>query len=120
MTTLLDEFQESGPNGTHSCLVFEVSGPNVGTAFEELQILNRSRNMVKEADDEKEGKKKGITEEDNEVPFQRLAQRVTHQTALGLEYLHGLGICHGGMLLKLTYSLACGQLASGVPNETFL
>ncbi|KAG9511646.1 kinase-like protein, partial [Aureobasidium melanogenum] len=33
---LLDDFSHAGPNGTHRCLVFELLGPSVATAIEEI------------------------------------------------------------------------------------
>ncbi|KAM0425740.1 hypothetical protein ACHAPT_008988 [Fusarium lateritium] len=36
ITRLLDEFEHTGPNGTHRCLVLEPMGPSVNTMVEEL------------------------------------------------------------------------------------
>lgn len=69
---LLDDFQHAGPNGTHTCLVFEVLGPNVLTVF------------------------------DAHCPHGRLpgkvAKRVCKQALLGLDFLHQHQVGHGGAL----------------------
>jgi serine/threonine protein kinase len=36
VTQLLDDFEHTGPNGIHKCLVFEPMGPSVNTMVEEL------------------------------------------------------------------------------------
>ena len=40
VTQLLDEFRHQGPNGTHTCLVFEPMGPSVNTMVGELPQFN--------------------------------------------------------------------------------
>jgi serine/threonine-protein kinase SRPK3 len=66
---LLDDFQLTGPNGTHACLVFEVLGPNAKTA----------------ADHSADGRLPGD-----------VAWEASRQILLGLDYLHQHGVGHGG------------------------
>ena len=67
---LLDEFSHDGPNGTHTCLVFELLGPNVATVTEESFA---------------DGRLPGV-----------LARRVCKETLLAVDFLHQQSIGHGG------------------------
>ncbi|KAL2757766.1 hypothetical protein ACRALDRAFT_1061073 [Sodiomyces alcalophilus JCM 7366] len=77
ITQLLDEFQHHGPNGIHSCLVFEPMGPSVNTMVEELpQFKPRKRGM-------------------NVRYPPPMAKSILKQSLLALEFLHDNGIAHG-------------------------
>lgn len=69
---LIDDFQHTGPNGTHSCLVFEVLGPNVPTVISARFIDGRLPGTI--------------------------AKEVCKQVLLGLNFLHQHQIGHGGAL----------------------
>lgn len=72
-----DSFEISGPNGKHECLVLEMLGPSVADYLDAHSL-------------------------DERLPGE-LAKRVVKQTLLGLAFLHGRGIAHGGMLPMLQY-----------------
>jgi serine/threonine-protein kinase SRPK3 len=67
---LLEDFSHVGPNGTHTCLVFELLGPSVSTVTEELFA---------------DGRLPGV-----------LARRVCKELLLAVDFLHEQGIGHGG------------------------
>jgi len=70
---ILDHFRASGPNGTHNVLVL------VGPSLDEL----RSGNDVGE-----------------EFVWKQSSLRITSkEVALGIAYLHELGVAHSGMVL---------------------
>jgi serine/threonine-protein kinase SRPK3 len=69
---LLDHFRISGPNGTHNVLVLDVVGPSP----EELRSGN---------------------EKGEEFVWKR-SRIIAKEVALGIAYLHELGITHGGMV----------------------
>ena len=64
---LHDEFQVSGPNGTHNCTVLELLGPEV------LKVQGRYL-----------------------LPSRPGFFNVARQVLEGLSWLHDAGICHGG------------------------
>jgi serine/threonine-protein kinase SRPK3 len=66
---LLDDFSHAGPNGTHTCLVFELLGPSVSTVTEELFA---------------DGRLPGL-----------LARRVCKELLLAVDFLHEQSIGHG-------------------------
>ena len=67
---LIDEFEHTGPNGIHRCIISEVLGPPLSSDIEELYPSE-------------------------EYPI-GLAKRIVAQIARGLEYLHHCGVVHGG------------------------
>jgi non-specific serine/threonine protein kinase len=74
---LLDEFVHHGPNGLHTCLVFEPMGPSVNSMVERLpQSTPRKRGMK------------------IRYPFW-MARRILKQALQALEYLHIHGMAHG-------------------------
>ncbi|PNH32699.1 hypothetical protein VD0002_g5830 [Verticillium dahliae] len=77
VTQLLDEFEHSGPNGIHKCLVFEPMGPSVNSMVEELPQFNPRKWGMKVR-----------------YPPQ-MARSILKQSLQGLEFLHGNGIAHG-------------------------
>lgn len=77
VTQLLDEFEHSGPNGIHKCLVFELMGPSVNTMVEELpQFKPRKRGMK------------------IRYPPQ-MAKAILKLSLQALKFLHDNGIAHG-------------------------
>ena len=70
---LIDEFEHTGPNGVHRCIITEVLGPPVSSDIEELYP-------------------------DEKYPI-GIAKRIVSQIARGLEYLHHCEVVHGGTLL---------------------
>lgn len=70
LTKMLDHFQLDGPNGTHQCIVLQLTGPSVLDVLDDRFV-------------------------DNRLPGD-LAKRVACQALLGLDYLHQHGIGHGG------------------------
>lgn len=79
---LWDHFQHRGPNGIHSCLVFELLGPSV--AFEAERF-------------------KGAR-----LP-PKLAWEACKQTAKALEYIHLDKVAHGGRPPSLPYFIFADQ-----------
>jgi len=73
---LLDEFQVSGPNGTHDCTVLELLGPEVFKVLETKFVTLPSQGVF----------------------------NVARQVLEGLSWLHDAGICHGGELID-TFSM---------------
>ena len=69
---LVDNFEQNGPNGTHSCLVFEPLGPNIqNVIYDEF--------------------------EDRRLPGQ-IAKKVSKEVLLGLSFCHKCAVGHGGTL----------------------
>ena len=73
---LIDEFEHTGPNGVHHCIISEVLGPPLSSDLEELYP-------------------------DERYPI-GMAKRISSQIARGLEYLHSCGVVHGGTWLCLS------------------
>ncbi|KAK8074105.1 kinase-like protein [Apiospora phragmitis] len=74
---LLDEFQHVGPNGTHTCLVFEPMGPSVNSMVEELPQFKPRRWGMK-------------------IRYPpSMAKNILKQALQGLAVLHENGIAHG-------------------------
>jgi serine/threonine protein kinase len=67
---LIDEFDHTGPNGVHRCIISEVLGPPLSSDIEDLYP-------------------------DEEYPID-IAKRITSQVARGVQYLHSCGVVHGG------------------------
>ena len=67
---LLDDFLHTGPNGIHTCLVFELLGPSVSAILEHSGVNGR-------------------------LPG-RVAKRVCREMLFALDYLHEQNIAHGG------------------------
>lgn len=77
ITALLDEFEHSGPNGVHKCLVFEPMGPSVNSMVEELpQFKPRMFGMKVRY-----------------PPW--MAKSILKQSLEALAFLHRNGIAHG-------------------------
>ncbi|KAI1320142.1 serine protein kinase [Xylariaceae sp. FL0255] len=77
ITQLLNQFEHSGPNGTHKCFVFEPMGPSVNSMVEELpQFKPRLYGMKLR------------------YPPQ-MARAILKQSLQALEFLHENGIAHG-------------------------
>ena len=70
IVSLLDQFEHTGPNGTHSCLVFELLGPSVHEEACSLGPGNR--------------------------PPGTIAWEASRQIVQALSYIHADGIAHGG------------------------
>ena len=81
LVNLLDTFVIKGPNGDHRCLVLELMGPNLP----DMLFSNPKYDLPWAA---------------NELRKYRfphsMAKEVARQALLGLAYLHGRGINHGG------------------------
>lgn len=72
---LQDHFQVSGPNGVHDVLVFQVVGPG--------------------PDNLREGNEEG------EVFVWQRSRLICQQITLGISFLHGQGIVHGGNFISI-------------------
>ncbi|KAL0947757.1 hypothetical protein HGRIS_013835 [Hohenbuehelia grisea] len=68
---LIDHFEHHGPNGTHECLVTEISGPNLSVYLCGLYP--------------------------DEIFPPEVAKRFIAQVSLGVEYLHSRGVVHGDL-----------------------
>ena len=76
---LLDTFDVAGPNGTHVCLVLQVTGTSVAHA-----IQNSPEGRLQS----------------------KVAREISRQTLLGVDYLHENSIAHCGMLHQyLSYNI---------------
>lgn len=73
ISSLLDHFEHSGPNGTHTCLVLEILGLSVKECAEHF--------------------------EDGRLPG-HVAKRAARQALLGLQCMHAKGVAHGGKRLR--------------------
>ncbi|TQN68513.1 Serine/threonine-protein kinase SRPK [Colletotrichum shisoi] len=74
---LLDDFQLSGPNGTHKVLVFEPMGASVNSMVEQLPQFNPRKWGMK-------------------VRYPpHMARSILKQSLQALEFLHGVGVSHG-------------------------
>ncbi|KAK7946283.1 Serine/threonine-protein kinase SRPK3 [Apiospora aurea] len=76
-TQLLDEFEHIGPNGIHTCLVFEPMGPSVDSMVEELPQFKPRRFGM------------------NIRYPPPMARSILKQALQGLAVLHENGIAHG-------------------------
>lgn len=77
VTQLLDEFKHTGPNGIHTCLVFEPMGPSVNSMVEELPQFNPLMFGMK-------------------VRYPPpMAKSILRQSLEALAFLHDNGIAHG-------------------------
>ena len=74
---LKDHFDIQGPNGTHSCLVYEALGPSVITMS--MDRVSGEAMM--------EGQDKRFT--------LSAARSILHQVLLGLDFIHSRGLVHG-------------------------
>lgn len=79
ITQLLDEFQHHGPNGTHTCLVFEPMGPSVNSMVEELPQFKPRKMGMK-----------------IRYPPQ-MAKGILKQSLQALALVHKNGIAHGDL-----------------------
>lgn len=77
---MLDHFEETGPNGTHDCLVLELLGPNVP------DLIDSSYS-------------------DERLPA-RLAKSVARQALSGVDFLSIHQIGHGGKFSFQTLNVA--------------
>jgi serine/threonine-protein kinase SRPK3 len=77
----IDEFEHTGPNGVHPCIISEVLGPPVSSDLEEVY-------------------------RDEMYPID-IAKRIVSQIARGMEYLHHCGVVHGGTQLGLSSMFIC-------------
>jgi serine/threonine-protein kinase SRPK3 len=73
---LKDHFNIQGPNGTHSCLVYEAMGPSVITMS--MDLVSGEAIM--------DGQNKRFT--------LSTARRILHQVLLGLDFIHNKGLIH--------------------------
>ncbi|KAF5616943.1 cmgc srpk kinase [Fusarium sp. NRRL 25303] len=78
ITQLLDEFEHDGPNGTHTCLVFEAMGPS----FCQMLLSPPGR---------------GIKLGDKEQYPLQTAKHIFRDVLKGLNLLHKNGISHGDL-----------------------
>jgi serine/threonine-protein kinase SRPK3 len=79
----IDEFEHSGPNGVHRCIISEVLGPPLSSDIEDLYPSE-------------------------EYPV-HVAKRIVAQIARGLEYLHHCGVVYGGTWLELSMNVNVTQ-----------
>ncbi|KAL1615542.1 hypothetical protein SLS54_008947 [Diplodia seriata] len=77
VTTLLDTFTHTGPNGTHRCMVFEPMGITAASLVEELP--------------ENKPKTFGVRQR---YPYW-MAKKILRHALLGLAFLHSNGVVHG-------------------------
>ncbi|KAI0403509.1 putative serine protein kinase [Xylaria palmicola] len=77
ITQLWDNFEHTGPNGLHQCLVFEPMGPTVNSMVEELPQPNPLPDGIP-----------------SRYP-PRLARTILKQSLQALVFLHKYGIAHG-------------------------
>ncbi|KAL0947761.1 hypothetical protein HGRIS_013839 [Hohenbuehelia grisea] len=70
---LLDQFQHNGPNGTHQCIVTELSGPSLTSDTEDLYHL--------------------------EIFPVDVAKRLIAQISMGVKYIHSRHVVHGDLHL---------------------
>ena len=74
---LKDHFNIQGPNGTHSCLVYEATGPSV--------IIMSMDRVSGEARIDGQNKRFTLS----------AARTILHQVLLGLDFIHSRGLVHG-------------------------
>ncbi len=77
--TLLEEIKHEGPNGSHTCLVFDVMGPSVASMIALIELLPINQPKFSER---------------ARYPAW-MAKSMLRQALLGLHYLHQNGIIHG-------------------------
>lgn len=82
---LLDHFRVSGPNGTHDVLVFDVVGPG--------------------PDELRTGYEVG------EEFVWKWSRIISKEVALGIAYLHELGVTHGGMVFFPSDVICCNFIS---------
>lgn len=106
-TQLLAEFEHTGPNGTHKCLVFEPMGPSLCQ-------------MLLELDEE------GSFDRETKYPLQ-MAKRILRDALKGLAFLHKNAICQadfqpGNLLFSVRNIDSCDEEALcqvGKPDEDY-
>jgi serine/threonine protein kinase len=76
---LLAKFKHTGPNGIHTCLVFEPMGPSVSSVVEDLEAFQKYRPGVRVR-----------------YPVW-IAKRILNQVLCGLVFLHHIGVSHGDL-----------------------
>ena len=81
ISSSLDNFWITGPNGSHLCTVSDVLGPNLQTIRSSFSDL---------------------------LPL-KVARKVTVQLALGLAYIHSCDIVHGGLSLSVLLLFKVGD-----------
>jgi serine/threonine protein kinase len=84
---LLDQFDHEGPNGAHSCLVFEAMGPSISSMADFL-----SGNPTSSVSRPKEPI--GVT--DRKYPIW-MAKRILKDVLMGLAFLHQNQVVHGDL-----------------------
>ncbi|KAL8779176.1 MAG: hypothetical protein Q9213_007062 [Squamulea squamosa] len=87
---LLDHFEHVGPNGTHSCLVMELLGPDVLSEEEEFEgdeytDINEAEQITFV-----------VTDIRSRLPGP-VAWEACKQTTQALEYIHANGVAHGDL-----------------------
>lgn len=103
--SLLDLFKHEGPNGEHSCLVFEPMSSSIASMFEDLP---ESLSLLKDLPQSSlEFCKSGQTERyQGRFPIS-MTKSILRQMLLGLDFLHQIGIVHddlhhGNILISAT------------------
>ena len=88
LVNLLDAFVVNGPNGDHQCLVLELMGLSLHHVWREGEYgeIGDLPLILKDSSEESH---------DYVFPYP-IAKDISKQLLLGLAYLHGQGICHGG------------------------
>ncbi|GAW24788.1 hypothetical protein ANO14919_143820 [Xylariales sp. No.14919] len=77
ITRLLDSFEHQGPNGLHTCLVFEPMGPTVNTMVQELPQFKPRKFRMK-------------------IRYPpEMSRAILKQSLEALAFLHAQGIAHG-------------------------
>lgn len=79
IVTLLNSFQHHGPNGKHTCLVFETLGPSLSTMLDWTPEYRGRTPMGSKC---------------YRFPLW-MAKRISKDVLLGISYLHSQGITHG-------------------------
>lgn len=74
--SMIDFFEHKGPNGVHSCLIFDVMGPSTAGALEDLPNIAADGGW--------------------KYPIW-MAKSILWQTLLGINFLHKSGIVHGDL-----------------------
>ncbi|KAH7905982.1 kinase-like domain-containing protein [Hygrophoropsis aurantiaca] len=88
---VFDDFTVDGPNGTHQCIVTEVLGPHLATELDLLWGSNEESGRIADAKYPLEMKRE-------RYPIDT-AKQIVAQIALGVAYLHRVGIVHGDLHL---------------------
>lgn len=103
-TALLDSFQITGPNGSHTAFVFEPLGPQLEDVLRFTPEFGHEETL-----DSDGNLRKGV------LKFPRfpkaLGKRILRNVLSGLQYLHAHGVVHGdlhrGNILVTTRDLEC-------------